>query len=529
MNAAWAQSVTDGSSWFFYSIVFLAVVVFLFIVIQVADNMLAIEAKQAGVDTEKSNLSLFPSWSEIFNRKQVPARLSNESVTFLRAGHDIALEGAAEETLDDRTSAATFAVQPMNFIGISPIPKVLVEVGDEVKAGDILFHDKKQPQWKWAAPVSGEIIAVNRGAKRAISEIVILADREQKYRVLPAFDLETGNREELRTYLQDTGAWPLFRQRPFNAMAGVDVTPKNIFVSTFDTAPLAPNLNMVVAGNEAAFQKGLDVLRHLTDGTVYLGLDARSEEAPHIAFTNANGVEQKWFHGKHPAGNVGVQIHHTAPIASNEQVWTLGVQEVITLGRLFTEGRYNTARLVALAGAELEAPRYVSTYQGANVGDLVKGGLKNENVRYISGDVLSGKRKTAEQFLDFYDDQITVVEEGDDYELFGWLLPSLNTPSVSNTFPGAVLPGMTFKANTNTHGEKRAFVVTGHYEDVLPMDILPQSLFKSILVNDYERMEGLGLHELVEEDVALCEFVCVSKQPIQEIVRDGLDMMREQG
>jgi Na+-transporting NADH:ubiquinone oxidoreductase subunit A len=178
------------------------------------------------------------------------------------------------------------------------------------------------------------------------------------------------------------------------------------------------------------------------------------------------GVEKHWFHGKHPAGNVGVQIHNLRPMSTSDKVWTLGVQEVITIGALFTEKRFNAERVVALTGAELSTPQYVKTHLGAKISDLIKGNLTNDHSRIISGDVLSGKQKDADSFLNYFDDQITVVEEGDDYELFGWLLPSFNTPSISKTFPAALIPGATFKANTNTHGEKRAFVVTGNYEEV---------------------------------------------------------------
>jgi Na+-transporting NADH:ubiquinone oxidoreductase subunit A len=271
------------------------------------------------------------------------------------------------------------------------------------------------------------------------------------------------------------------------------------------------------------------VLQRLTEGQVYLGLDARGETAPAPAFTEATGVVKHYFKGKHPAGNVGVQIHHLAPVSGSDKVWTLGVQEVLTLGKLFTEGIFDASRVVALAGAELKTPKYVRTYIGANLGELLKDNFANEHVRIISGDVLSGQAKTADNYLNFYDDQVSVIEEGDFYELFGWLVPIDLRPTISNTFPNFLFPDVKFRANTNTHGEKRAFVVTNDYEQVMPMDIYPQHIMKAILVNDIERMEGLGIHELVEEDVALCEFVCVSKQPLQQILREGLDLMREQG
>ena len=273
----------------------------------------------------------------------------------------------------------------------------------------------------------------------------------------------------------------------------------------------------------------MDVLNKLTNGKVHLGLNARGSEAPSSIFTAAQGVETHWFHGKHPAGNVGIQIHHISPISSGEKVWTLGVQEVITLGKVFLEGRYYADRVVAVTGAELKEPSYIKTFTGAKIGELVKDNLNNDNIRLISGDVLSGTKKTEEQFLGFFDDQVTVVEEGDYYEMFGWLAPVTPRPSISRTFPNFLFPDLKFKADTNTHGEKRAFVVTGQYEQMLPMDILPQHLMKAIIIGDIERMEGLGIHELSEEDVALCEFACTSKQSLQKILRDGLDLIREQG
>ena len=368
---------------------------------------------------------------------------------------------------------------------MSPIPKVVVEVGDVIKAGDVLFFDKKRPEVKYAAPVSGEVIAVNRGAKRSIAEVVILKDKEMKYRNVASFDLEKSSREDLVNHLLEYGVWPMIRQRPYNIIAEYDITPKNIFISTFDSAPLAPDNNIVVKGRGEAFQKGLDVLNKLTEGKVYLGLDANGKDAPSEVFTNAKGVEKNWFNGPHPSGNVGVQIHHTASIGTGEKAWTLGVQEVITIGALFTEDRFNAERVVCLAGQELDTSKYVKTYQGANIGELVKNNGKFEKVRFISGDVLSGQSKSESSFLNFYDDQLTVVKEGDYYEMFGWLLPLKPRPSISRTFPNFLFPKQRFKADTNAHGEKRAFVMTGQYESVLPMDIYPQHLMKSIIVNDF--------------------------------------------
>jgi len=523
-----AQDNTGSSNSLGLALLAAVVLIAFFVLVQVADNLLRIQAKKVAPGADPDAVSIFPSVRSLF-RKRLPKYVGDAAVTDLREGYNIRLEGAATPKIDGRTKATTFAIQPPNFRGIAPIPKLAVEVGQKVKAGDHLFNDKKITAIKYVAPVSGEVVAINRGERRAITEVVIKADKEIEYRQLEKFDPEKGSREDLVNYLMDCGAWALLRQRPYDIVADPEAVPANIFVSTFDTAPLAPDNNFVVEGREEAFQKGLDVLNLLTSGKVYLGLSANGEEAPAKAFTEAKGVEKRWFRGPHPSGNVGVQIHHIAPIGAKQVVWTLGVQEVITLGAVFTEGRFNAERVVAITGAELKEPKYVRTWIGANVGELVKNNLSNDKVRLISGDVLSGRKKQAENFLNFYDDQITVVAEGDYYEMFGWLLPSKYTPTVSRTFPNFLFPKATYRADTNTHGEKRAFVVTGQYEELLPMDVLPQHLMKAILTNDYDGMEGLGIYELIEEDVALCEFACTSKQPLQKILRQGLDMMHEQG
>ena len=284
--------------------------------------------------------------------------------------------------------------------------------------------------------------------------------------------------------------------------------PTNVFISTFDTAPLGANLNLAVEGRGAEFQKGLDVLSRLTEGAVHLGLDARDGKRPAAAFMDATGVEKHFFRGPHPAGNVGIQIHHVAPIGKSDKVWILGVQDVITLGSLFLHGKYDAGRVVAIAGSPVEAPCHVRTFIGANMDELLKGKVNANNLRLISGNVLSGKSKAPKGYVNFYDNEVTVIEEGDHYDMFGWLFPSKPRPSVSRTYISGLVPGLKYQANTNTNGEKRAFVVTGQYERMLPMDIYPQHLMKAILTKDIERMEGLGINELSEEDVALCE-VCL--------------------
>lgn len=497
------------------------------LVVLVGNSMLHVRAREMGV-ADKSNYGVFPTMAELFGRKD-PAYTGGEPVTRLRRGFDIRLKGQAGTDIREG-EVNTYAVQPPNFVGMPPIPRVAIEVGASIKAGEPLCYDKNRPDMPIVSPVSGELVEIRRGPKRMITHLVILADKEQKYLTLSPPDPAKASRQELVAFLQSAGFWPFLRQRPFNTIPDPGQSPRDIFISTFDSAPLAPDNNLIVETDGEAFQAGLDVLGRLTDGQVHLGLNARSAQAPSRWFAEARGVVRHWFSGPHPAGNVGVQIHHVRPLKPGEIIWTLGVQDVMTLGRLFRDRRFDASRVVALTGAELTWTGYVRTRMGASVADLIRGlPAEGEDIRFISGDVLTGAAKEPADFLDAFDDQLTAVQEGRTHELFGWLLPLRPRPSISRTFPNFLMPGMRFRAETNTHGEERAFVVTGLYEDVTPMDIYPQHLLKAVLAGDFEKMEGLGIHEVVEEDLALCEFVCPSKVPVQEILRDGMRQMQEQG
>jgi Na+-transporting NADH:ubiquinone oxidoreductase subunit A len=524
------EAASDGSRLVLVAIISLVLALVFAVIVVTADNLIRIKGRQIGFDEEKNgSLNLFPSLTDLF-RGSRPGYAKQHPFFDLRSGHDILLEGQVTDSAVHDAQVNTFSVQPTDFHGIAPIPKMLVETGQEVKAGDSLFFDKSNPDIMFAAPVSGEVVAINRGEKRAITEVVILADKDGiSYREFPSIDLSNTTREALQAHLMGSGVWPMIRQRPYLVLADPNRVPRDIFISTFDTAPLAPDAAVLVKGREDAFQKGLDALALLTDGHIYLGLDGRGEEPPSQAYTEAQGVRKVWFKGAHPAGNVGVQIHHVKPINGGETVWTLDVQAVISIGQLLLGNRFDATRIVALTGDECTENNYVRTAIGANIGDLVQDRLNEGPVRIISGDVLTGTKKELTGFLGFFDDQITAIEEGDYYENFGWLVPTKARPTASSSYFSSIFGDFRYHADTNTHGEKRAFVVTGKYEDVLPMDVYPQQLLKAILVRDLEQMEGLGIYELVEEDVALCEFVCTSKQPIQEILREGLEEMRAQG
>ena len=449
----------------------------------------------------------------------------NNGEVRLKRGFDIKLQGRAEDTFLDVPQPNLFAVKPTDVFGIAPIPKVTVEVGEEVRAGGPLFFDKPSPNIIYSAPVSGEVVDVRRGAKRAISEVVILADREIQYHEYGKLDPSTASREDIVARLLESGAWVLMRQRPYHVVPDPEIVPRDIFISCFDTAPLAPDQNLLIKGKEQAFQQGLHFLQKLTTGNVYLGVSPTSAEV----FKRAEGARVRTFSGPHPAGNVGVHIHHSAPINKGEVVWTVKPQDVAVIGRLLADGIFDAERVIAVTGSELKKTGYYKTRIGASVKPLIEGNLKNENVRVISGNVLSGTSIAKDGFLGLFDDQISVIEEGNTPEFLGWLFPSYPRPSLSRTFPSFLFPNREYKVNSNNHGEERAYVMTGQYERVLPMDMYPQHLIKSIMYRDFDEMEGLGIYEVVEEDFALCEFVCTSKQPVLKILREGLDAMRIEG
>lgn len=522
---SFGQGAGEGSSWLFYGVLGLCLLLAIWALLSLASNLLKIEAHKYGIGEQEVSTGIIPNIRDFISAK-IPSYVKEGSFHRLNKGHDILLEGEAERVVSE-LHTTRYGLNPKNFNGLSPIPKVEKEVGEEVLAGDVVYYDKKRPEIKFVAPVSGELVEVRRGDKRSISDIVILADRQIKYKKFQTPNITTASREEVVNFMAESGLWTLLNERPFDVIPGLDSQPANIFVSTFDSAPLAPDLNYVIEGHEESFQVGLTVLSQLTSGHVHLGLDARGSEAPHHAFTNASGVKKNWFSGPHPSGNVGIQIHHTAPILPGTSVWTVNVQDVVSIGKMFLTGEYHAERIIALTGAELSHPHYVKTYQGASLGELLKNNINEGKNRIVSGDVLSGKEVNSDEFLNMKDDMVTVLKEGDYYELFGWLLPIAPRPSISGSMP-TYSKDHKFEANTNTHGEKRAFVVTGEYESVLPMDIYPQHLVKAIITNNLEKMEGLGLLELTEEDVALCEFVCTSKTPVQALLRQGLDTLQEQ-
>ena len=442
----------------------------------------------------------------------------------LKKGLNINLKGEADKVYASIPQSDLFSLKPTDFHGLTP--KLTVKAGDKVKAGSCIFFDKYNEKVRFSSPVSGEVTDVVRGAKRRILEVKLKADTETKYESFSTLDA-SANREQIIEGLLESGVWPFIRQKPFDIIANPMDTPKAIFISTFNTAPLAPDNDFVLHGLEKEFQTGVDFLKKLTDGKIHLNVDGNTN--PSTVFTSCKGVQINKITGAHPAGNVGVQIHHIDPINKGDVVWYLYPQDVLTIARLFSEGKYDVSRIVALTGPQVEKPRYYRTIAGANIKNLLdENTLIGDNNRFISGDVLTGEKIEEDGNIGFYDSQLTVIEEGNQQEFLGWIAPNLDKFSLSKSYFSWLMPSKKYSLNTNYNGEERAYVVTGQYEKVLPMDIYPMQLIKACLIEDIDSMEQLGIYEISPEDVALCEFVCTSKMEVQSIIREGLDLIKKE-
>ncbi|MEQ9593640.1 MAG: Na(+)-translocating NADH-quinone reductase subunit A, partial [Cyclobacteriaceae bacterium] len=370
---------------------------------------------------------------------------------------------------------------------------------------------------------------VKRGAKRKLLEIRILADKKVEHESFKKYSVsEIGNlgAEEAKALMLKAGVWPNIVQRPFGIVADPDAKPKAIHISAFDSHPLAPEYSILFKGQEQYFQVGLDILKKFTMGLVHVNVHSTSEISS--TFSQAKGVELNKFAGPHPSGCVGVQIHHLDPINKGDVVWTVNPFGVIQIGKLFVNGVHDASRVVALAGSEVTKPQYYKTYTGASIKKMIEGNLKSDHVRCISGNPLTGTSIGKEGYIGFFDNVVSVLPEGDHHEFLGWIAPSTRKLSFHRAFGllSFLSPGKEFALDTNTNGEERAFVQTGVFERVTPMDVLPTYLIKSILAEDIDEMEELGIYEVIEEDLALCEFVDVSKHNVQQIIREGIDLLR---
>ncbi len=440
----------------------------------------------------------------------------------IKKGLQIPLLGRAEETLRGRVSSEYVRVYPEDFHGITP--KLAVKVDDAVKAGTPLFFDKNHPGMFFASPVSGTVTAIERGEKRRILYVEVKADTTIQYEDFGKKEVAPLSGEEVKKSILNAGIWFLIRQRPYDVVALPEKEPRDIFVTAFDTAPLAPSADFILNGLEADLQTGLDALAKMTTGKVYLSVDTKTTNK---VLREAKNVILTEFEGPHPAGNVGVQINQIKPVNRGETVWTLYAPDVALIGRLFNRGIVDLTRTVALTGSEVKQTGYYRILVGTQLNSIFKGNVtEGISLRYISGNPLTGRKIDADGVLRAYDTQLTVIPEGDDvHEAFGWASLSPKRYSAGCTYPSHKRK---YRLDARLLGGPRAIIVSNEYDKVFPMDIYPEQLIKSIIAFNIDKMEQLGIYEVAPEDFALCEFVDTSKLELQRIVRAGLDLLRKE-
>ena len=442
----------------------------------------------------------------------------------LRKGLDINLKGKAAEEVMSVKSPECYALVPDDFTGVTP--KVVVKEQEHVMAGGSLFIDKNHPEVKFVSPVSGVVTSVERGARRKVMSITVKADSQQEYQDFGKKNIAGMDATAVKSLLLEAGMFAFIKQRPYDVVADPTVDPKAIFISAFDTNPLAPDFEFALKGEEANFQAGLDALAKIAK--TYLNISVKQLST---ALTQAKNVAVTVFDGPHPAGNVGVQINHIAPINKGETVWTIDAQAVVFIGRLMNTGNVDLTRTVAVTGSEVKKAAYCKLKVGASLTNVFAGNVNADKVlRYISGNVLTGKQITCDGYLGAFHNQVTVIPEGSDvHEMLGWIMPRLNDFSTSHSYCSWLMgKKKEYVLDARVKGGERHMIMSNEYDHVLPMDILPEYLIKAIIAGDIDSMEELGIYEVAPEDFALCEFVCSSKMELQRIVREGLDMLRRE-
>lgn len=432
----------------------------------------------------------------------------------LRKGLDINLVGSAERVVATAPASQLYALTPEDYVGVTP--KLLVSVDQRVKAGEPIFFDKENPEVLFTSPVSGTLKQVVRGEKRKILSIEIESDGKLESVLFEA----AKTAEQAKQLLLSSGMWPMLKRRPFGTIAKVDELPRAIFVSGFDTAPLAGDIDFMVGDKIKDIEAGVALLKLLTGKEVFLTLSSSSSVLSKIKGVNLNYVE-----GRHPAGNVGVQISAIAPIAKGEVVWTVDIQHLAMIGSLALTGKVDFSKTVAVVGSGFKKPSYCKVICGAPIVSVIAGNFVGGNYRLINGNPLCGNTTSMEGYVGFYNNQLTAIPQGDEYELLGWAMPRFNKFSFSKGYFSWLMPGKKYNLDTNLNGGQRAFVMNGLYEKVMPMDIYPVYLLKAIMAGDIDKMENLGIYEVVEEDLALCEFICPSKIEWQKTLRQGINLM----
>lgn len=450
------------------------------------------------------------------------------NVIKLKKGLNINLEGTPEEKFVSVKEAKKVTLVPDDFVMCTP--KLVAKAGDAVKAGDVIFNDKQYPEIKFVSPVSGTLEEVVRGDRRKVLGIVIANDGKNTSAELPVIDPAQASAAQIKEAMLNGGVWPFLTERPYGVLANPQVQPRDIFVNCIQTAPLAPRLKMLMEGNEADFNRGLLALTKLTAGKVYCSFKEGCKFMPKVTVP---GVEKVEFTAIHPAGNVGVQINNIKPINKGEKVWTVNAQDLVIIGRVLA-GKPDFTRIISVAGSEIVAPAYAKVQAGQSLADILDGKVKHTeyNQRIINGNVLTGEKASLQAALNFKGDCVTVIPEGDTTdELLGWITPGLGRYSTSNTGLAGLFglfKSKKWNLDARLKGGPRALIVSGDWERVFPMDIYPEHLYKAVLAFDIDKMEQLGIYEVLPEDFALCEFVDVSKTPIQQVIADGLVKLRKE-
>ncbi|HRS91084.1 MAG TPA: Na(+)-translocating NADH-quinone reductase subunit A [Candidatus Marinimicrobia bacterium] len=444
----------------------------------------------------------------------------------IKKGLNLPIAGAPEQVIYPAQSVSQVALLGLDYVGLKP--QFAVTIGDQVKLGQPLFSDKTYPQIRFTAPGTGQVIAINRGPKRAFLSLVIKLDGDDavEFKSFSEQQIDSLTREEIINQLLESGLWPSFKARPFGKLADPESQPHSIFVTAMDTNPLAPDVAVILREQANDFQRGLALIAKLTAGKVFV-CQAPDTAIPIPEIENIEIVE---FAGPHPAGLAGTHIHFLAPVSLQKTVWSIDAQDVAAIGKLFTTGRLPTARIVALAGSAVKKPRLIATRVGANLSELTDGELAEGHNRIISGSVLAGHTAAGElNFLGRFHQIVSVIPEGGRRKLFGWLSLGTRLFSVKNITLSAFLPNRKLVFDTDTHGSERAIVPIGSYEKVMPLDILPTYLLRALAVDDLEEAEKLGCLELVEEDLALCTFVCPSKIDHGQNLRRVLNLIEKEG
>ncbi len=442
----------------------------------------------------------------------------------LKKGHDIGIAGVPTKTYLESDPCKTVALLPSEFLYVKP--KLMVKEGEKVKGGQALFFDKKSPGIKWAAPGAGTVSKIQFGPRRIVQGIEITLDKDEEFVRVEIPSLEKSGRQEIIDTILELNLWPCIRQRPYNKIADPEGNPKSLFISACNTAPLSVDNTFILEGQEEAFKTGLSILGKLTEGDVQLAIH---ENATLPLFTQLDNVKLHRINGPHPAGNVGVLVHHLDPLKPGEIIWSCEPQHVVLLGRAFMTGQLDPSIAVTVGGPSVTTAGYVKTRIGAPASVLTKDRLASGNHRLIRGDVLTGKTLTTVPYLGFYDSSLSCIPVNQDRPFLGWLkLGSSKTIySLMRTYMGK--NSNQFQFTTLQQGGERAMVPVNAWEDVLPMDILPNPLYRAILAQDIVEMEKLGILEVVEEDVALCSFACPSKIDLGGAIRQGLDLMVKEG